>query len=303
VEGRGIEQVVHRHLDDLAAERLLADLRRRAERDQPPLRDKRDVVALFGLGDVLGRHDRGHALVPEPVELIPDGAPEEGVDARRGFVEDEQVGLVDECRRELEAALHAARELARAPAADGPQLEQLQHGALPSPATPQDQPVQRGGKVHVLADRQVRVQAEVLGHVADPLARPPAEQAGGLAEDLHLARGRGQRAGHHPDRRRLARPGRADHARDRARRDLEVEPGHGFRAVVASSYTRHANGDRRFDAGVLHACVRTARARSLRQGDPGAIAGSTLHAPRPATGALRPLGRAIHSPRCDGACR
>jgi hypothetical protein len=185
------------------------------------------------------------------MDLVPDGAAEERVDARGGLVQDQQVRLVDEGRRELEATLHAPRQGTRPAASDRPQVDQREHRLLSSPAPEQDEPEQGRGEVDVLADREVRVQAEQLGHVADPLARPPPERVRLLPEHLDPALRGSQRAGDHADRRGLARPRRPDQPNDRPGRDLEIQVLDGLGPVEPSSDACHANGDRGFDDWVL----------------------------------------------------
>ena len=65
-------------------------------------------IAPLGLGDVLGRDDEGHAGIAPPVQLLPDGAPQDRVDAGRRLVEESDLRIVHERAGELEASLHAA---------------------------------------------------------------------------------------------------------------------------------------------------------------------------------------------------
>src|SRR6185436_16128397 len=150
----------------------------------------------------------------------------------------------------------------------------------PAPAPPQHEAVQRGRVIDVLANAEVRVQAEQLGHVAHPFAGPPRERVGPLPEHLDGPLGRAERAGDHADRGGLAGSGRTDEAHHLAGMDLEIEPVDGGRPVEASRDTGHANGDRLFDGGVsfTHAggsCARprcSVPARRL-QADPRPVAG------------------------------
>ena len=163
-------------LDDVAARRLAAQLGRCREGDEPAARDERDLVARLGLVEVLGRDQQRPALVAQAMELIPDPAAQERIDARRRLVEEQQRRIVDERAGQLEPSLHPARQPAGAPAADVPQVDQLEDLAGPPPARAPQHPEQRRDEIDVLADRQVRVQGERLGHVADPLARLASER-------------------------------------------------------------------------------------------------------------------------------
>ena len=164
--------------------------------DEPAVGDEGDGVARLGLVDVLGRHEQRPTLVAQPVQLVPDAGPEQRVDARGRLVEEQQRRVMDEGAGQLEPALHAARQGAGPSAADVPQVDQLEDLAGPAMAGPPQDPEQRGHEVDVLARRQVRVQGELLGHVADPLAGLAAEAARVLAQDADraLGRARGRRS-------------------------------------------------------------------------------------------------------------
>ncbi len=143
------------------------------------------------------------------------------------LVEEQQGGIVDERARELEPALHAAGQAPGSPAADVPQVEQLEDLAGPASAAREHHPEQRPHEVDVLADRQIRVERERLGHVAEPLAGLAPEPARLLAQHPDRARCRGQGTREKPDRRRLARPRRSDQAEDRPRRHDQRDTVHG----------------------------------------------------------------------------
>ena len=91
-----------------------------------------------------------------------------------------------------------------------PQLDELEHLAHPSPPAAPEHPEQARDEVDVLVGREVRVQREQLGHVADPLAGRAPELARVLAQDPDLALVGVEGPGEHPDRRRLAGAGRPD---------------------------------------------------------------------------------------------
>ena len=159
-----------------------------------PLDDERNLVALLGLVDVLGRDEQRPPLVAQAVELLPDGHPEEGIDAGGRLVEDQESRIVDERTGELEPSLHAAGQPAR-PAVPGvPQVEQLQDLLGPPPAARPEQAEQARHEVDVLAAGQVRIEREQLGHVADALPGRSAELRRPLPEDADLAASVGCRA-------------------------------------------------------------------------------------------------------------
>ena len=103
---------------------------------------------------------------------------------------------------------------------------QLEHLADAAPAPRHEHPEQARDEVDVLVRRQVGVQGELLGHVADALAGRPPEPPRVLAQHPDLARGGVEGARDQADRGRLAGARRPDDAQDRARRDLQVEVEH-----------------------------------------------------------------------------
>ena len=92
----------------------MADLRlqrlRRPLGDDPAAVDDPDVVGeLVGLLQVLGGEEDGRALVVQRPHLLPDRLAADRVEAGGRLVEEEDAGLVDQRRGEVEAALHPAR--------------------------------------------------------------------------------------------------------------------------------------------------------------------------------------------------
>ena len=201
--------------DDVAARRLAPQVVRGRQGEQAATRDQRHEVARLGLVDVLGRDQHRPSGRAQPVELLPDARPQQRVDPGRRLVEEQQGGIVDERARELETALHAAGQTPGSPAPDVPQVEELEDLAGPAPPAREHHPEQRPHEVDVLADRQVRVERERLGHVAEPLAGLAPEPARLLAQHPDRAGCRGQGPRQKPDGRRLARARRSDQAEDR----------------------------------------------------------------------------------------
>ena len=80
--------------------------------DQLAVEDIGDLVAALGLVHVVGRDQHGHALVGEPVDLVPEVAARLRIDAGGRLVEQQQPGLVHHRGGQREALLPAARQLA-----------------------------------------------------------------------------------------------------------------------------------------------------------------------------------------------
>ena len=154
-------------------------------------------------------------VVAQAVELLPDAGAEQRVDARPSARRGTAATGRGRARRRARAAAACRRTAgpARRPRTShrSTQLEDL---ARPPPARAEQHAEQRRDEVDVLADRQVRIEGERLGHVADPLACLPPELARLLAQHAIRCRDVGvRRAGEEPDRRGLARARRPDRPR------------------------------------------------------------------------------------------
>ena len=183
------------------------------------LGDQGDEVALLRFAHVLrGQNDRSPA-VTQPVKLRPDRPTEEGIEARSWFIEEQDGRIVDQGARKLQAALHAPGELRRAAPALAPQVDQLQDGTYPPTTTEEEHPEQARHEIHVLARRQIGIQAEELGHVSDPFPGSPPKALRVFAEDARDTRRGSQAAGQDSHSGGLAGAARADNAQQGARRD------------------------------------------------------------------------------------
>ena len=110
-----LARVTELQLDDLVADPAF-ELARRPLGDDPTAVDDGDAVGeAVGLLEVLRCEEDGDtALAVEPPDLLPDGHSAHRVQARRGLVEEEDEGVVDQRQGEVEPALHAAGVLADA---------------------------------------------------------------------------------------------------------------------------------------------------------------------------------------------
>src|SRR3954452_18315306 len=71
--------------------------------------DPNAVGEPVGLLQVLGRQEYGRALLIELADLLPDRLPADGIETAGGFVQEEDLGGVDEGRGEVEAPSHPSR--------------------------------------------------------------------------------------------------------------------------------------------------------------------------------------------------
>src|SRR5262249_52017105 len=119
--------------------------------------------------------------------------------------------------------LHAARPAARERAALALAARELQPPLLASRPPIARHPVDAGEEIEVLLDREVVVERELLGHVAELLPDVLRTQLTDLARQSHLARARRQQAAEHLDRGGLARPVGAEQSVDLAVAHLEID--------------------------------------------------------------------------------
>src|SRR4051794_12369833 len=90
-------------------------LARRAGGDDQAVLDDRDAIGqLLRLVEVVGREQHGLVELLEPADHAPRGAPRGGVEARRGLVEEHQLGVAHQRQRQVEPAPLPTRELSRA---------------------------------------------------------------------------------------------------------------------------------------------------------------------------------------------
>ena len=139
--------------------------------DQAVVDDRDAVAELVGLLEVLRREEDRRALAVDPAQLLPDRQPAGRVEAGGRLVEEQDLGLVHERRREVEPALHAAG-VALDHAVGGvlelDQLEQLLRPARVASAasSPNSRPCRTSSSRPGLA----RVEAGLLQRDADPAA-------------------------------------------------------------------------------------------------------------------------------------
>lgn len=146
-----------------------------------------------------------------------------GVEPVGGLVEDEQVGVLEERRRDGQALLHAQREAGVAVAPAVAEVRGLEHlvDALSRAA---DRAREQG---EVLAGGEGGEELRRLDDGPDPVDDVRQPLGHRLAEDLGRAGVGAHEAEQHPDRRRLARAVRAEEAVDAAERHGHGQAGDG----------------------------------------------------------------------------
>ena len=199
---------------------------RRVAADQPPGVHQPHALATLGLVHVRRADDDGHSLKQEVGQDVPELPPRDGIDAGGGFVEQQQIGLVDQGTGQGEFLLHTAGEPIGAAVAELGQAGEVQQALGPCAPLRSVHLVQVGEEGQVLIDAEVAVQAELLRHVADAGldglrlgAQVVAQHLGPAGGDIEQASQQAQRGG-------LARAVRPHQAKELTARHLQVETVH-----------------------------------------------------------------------------
>ncbi|CAO3437987.1 hypothetical protein [Azospirillum argentinense] len=231
----------------------LGDERRRRVADQHAAGvHQRDAVAAFGLVHEMRRDEDRHPVpARQPDHDLPERVARDGIDARRRLVQDQHGGLVNHRDGEGQALALAEGQAVRQRLHRVGEAEALRHRRDPVGKDVLGHLEQAGVQLQVLPDRQLRIEREGLGHVADA---PPGLDVAGvhrLPEQPGLALARLEQAGQHLHRRRLAAAVGAEEAEDLAARYAEAD-------MVDRHETAEAHGQAlRLDGDV--ACVPRAR--------------------------------------------
>ena len=145
--------------------------------DQLPVAHEQQIAAVIGLvHHMAGHHQRG-AGAGQRVELQPEVSPQHGIQADRGFVEDQQVGLADERAGQRDPGSLSAGQVAAVRGAVILQSDGIDRGV----GGTRVHAVQRREVAHVVDDPKVVVDRRILRHVSDASAQ--LGRAGRLTED------------------------------------------------------------------------------------------------------------------------
>ena len=198
-----------------------ADLRRGGRLQQRRPVHQSQPVAPLPLVEV-GRGDEdGHPFRAHPPQDLPELLAGDGIDAVGRFVEDQELRLMDEDAGEAELLLHPAGEVSRRPVREGQQVGEAEVEGLPRLSLRASDPEDVHEKIDVLLDRQVLIEAETLGHVADEGLDLRLFGHDIQTADPDPARGGFEHRCRHPEQGGFSRPVGADEAEDRPRFDRE----------------------------------------------------------------------------------
>ncbi len=243
-----------------------AQLGRRAARDDAAAVEIHEAIAAGGFVEV-ARAEEDQGVDATRLQHRPDLAARDDVDPGGGLVENEQGGLREECVRDGELLLHAARERASRTIGVRCQAGAIQQLTGATLEVGFGEPVQTGSEAQVFHDRQVAVQAECLWHVAE-LRLHCAHVAGEIdAEDARLLGGELEEAGERSEQGRLAGTVRADDADDLRPGERQVDPRerHSAAETLLEPAEQHGLiGPRCARRRARPRCARVVRARCTR---------------------------------------
>ena len=209
--------------------------------EQGAIGDIGDLVAALGLVHVVGGDQHGEPLRRQRMDLVPEVAPRLGIDARRGLVQQQEIRLGQDAGAQRQPLLPAPRKLPR-------QLILAARKAKPRDGLAGGcarigHAIDAPDKFEILADGEVLIKREALGHVAHP---PLDEMALGedvVAQTSPAAAVGGQQAAEHADGRGLARTIGAEKPVDLPAPHLQGEILHHHARAERLGQPRHVDDD------------------------------------------------------------
>ncbi len=230
--------------------------------DDPSRAHDRDPVAdVLHLGQQMAGQQHGHAVLGQTPDQQPHVPHAGGIEAGRRFVEQQQLGIAQQCRGDPQALAHAMRVAADAVTLAAGQLHGLQRLIDPVARAPA---VVGGEHLQVAPRVEVRIEGRRLDEAGDPLQRLHALDRV-ATEQAHRALGRPDQPQHHPQRRRLAGAVGAQIAVHVAGSDRQVDAPDGGQLAVALDQPAHLNRRRRgVDRSRRRAAGRVIRGRAHR---------------------------------------
>jgi hypothetical protein len=164
----GVAGGLHGH-DGVGADTALEIGGRVQRQDLPVVHDGDAVTEFVGLFHVVGRQQDGLAFRVEAPEEFPQCETALRVKARRGLVEEEHGGTVEDGAGDHEALRHPSGQRIHGRFGEAAELEPLEELVGRLAALPRSHPEQSAVEVQVLPGGQLSVQGVLLGDDADEL--------------------------------------------------------------------------------------------------------------------------------------
>jgi hypothetical protein len=204
---------------------------------------ERDPVAALALVHEVGGNEDGDTVPAREVrQQLPEPVSRNRVHTGGGLVEDQDLGAVHRRHRQGQALPDADRQRLGRCVRVRLEREPPQQSGDALAGAGRGQPEQAGVQIEVLADGQLTVEREALGHVADPAPEVRVARVHRSAEQARLALGGRQQAGQHLHRRRLPAAVGAEESKDLAPLDPEADVIHGGESAEAPREPGRLNG-------------------------------------------------------------
>ncbi len=169
----------------------------RARGDDPTAGDDDDVFAhVLDEVELMAAEDDAHARRRPLADDLGHGRDADRIEAAEGLVEHEQLGIVGERGRQLDALLVAVRqllELGLGPVAEAHPLQPAQGGGIRRLAT---EAVLLGEVRELLGDAHPRIQPALLGHIAEAKTLDAIDGLSGPADLAAIRPGQAEDAAH-----------------------------------------------------------------------------------------------------------
>ena len=186
------------------------------------MRDDRDAITcVLDFRENVARHEHGAPFGGEPLQQRAHLEDAGRVEPVRRLVEDEELRILHQCRRDPEPLFHAERvgRVSRVAASTETDLGEHRVHSLGSDAA------RAAEQLEVAPAREAREERRLFDEGADPVDRAGEVARHVAAEDRDAAAGAAQQADRSPDRRGLSRPVGAEEAEDPALGNRQVEAG------------------------------------------------------------------------------
>src|SRR5690242_13393638 len=219
--------------------RLTDHIADRAEGQQLPARDEGEPMAAFCFIHVMRGNEKGQSLPGELMDLFPKLAACFGIDAGRGFIEQQQFWIVNHAGGQSETLLPSPGQFAGQLVAPFGEAEPLKRVTHCFPAVRHG--IHARHKIQVFMNTQIFIKTESLRHIPDLALDGLALSDHVIAKTCSAACICPEQSAQHTDKRRLAASVRPKEPTDLSCANLEIDVIH--RHVIAKPLRHASNVD------------------------------------------------------------
>jgi len=214
------------------------------------MHDRQPIRELLGLLQVVGGEQHSGAALQQVTDQLPRPLPALRIQARRGLVQEQHLGVAENGDGHIESAAFPAGEPLDADSGPMEQPDQVQD------LVDRPRPAQCSGPhPHRLGDREVSGKSALLQHDPDPRANRAAGPEGAMAEDPDGARRRGREPLDDLEGGGLPRPVCSPQRVQLASADRETHSPNGLKSASATPRKPSAQVAHLGDSVVVHTLV------------------------------------------------